>query len=73
MGSSFAALIFQFMRGQRTISDIIADTTSAIWTHYNSCSCHHQSNQNGNALRKDILIFETCQTAEVQQMGDMSA
>jgi hypothetical protein len=31
-GSSFAALSFQLMRGMRTISGIIADTTSAICT-----------------------------------------
>lgn len=32
MGSSFVPLSFQFMRVMRTISGIIADTTSAIWT-----------------------------------------
>jgi hypothetical protein len=31
-GSISAALIFQFMRGKRTISGTIADMTSAIWT-----------------------------------------
>jgi hypothetical protein len=32
MGSSFMALSFQFMRAMKTISGIIADATSAIWT-----------------------------------------
>jgi hypothetical protein len=32
MGSSFAALSFQFMREKRTISVIIAETTTAIWS-----------------------------------------
>jgi hypothetical protein len=31
MGSSFTALGFQFMMGNRTISGVIADTTSAVW------------------------------------------
>jgi hypothetical protein len=32
MGSSFAALSFQFMRGKRTISGIVAKTATAIWS-----------------------------------------
>jgi hypothetical protein len=51
------------MRGMETISSIIADITSVIWKTLQPLFMHHQMNENGNVLQKDILIFGTCQTA----------
>jgi hypothetical protein len=55
MGSSFTVSSFQFMRGKRTTSGIIADVTTPVNATKEQIKME--------TLQKDILILGTCQTA----------